>query len=261
MSIGAQIRTAREAKGLSLATIAQRTRVQPRTLAAIELDDLSHLPPRPFGRGFVRAYAEEVDLDPDRTVRDFFSQFPTLDEAPSPPPQRLALGDEPAYQVPSQWLGLVAALTILALVVTAAIVLGRRSPAARDGSVVGTSGTVAASPATKSADKAADIPTPVDHPAAPASTATPTPAAPIVLSFTMNRACWVTASADGKRVVYRTLQAGEQQTIPAQQDVTIRFGDAGAVSWTLNGRQGTPLGGNGAVRDLHITPQNAANIR
>src|SRR5262245_5979991 len=84
MSIGAQLRTAREAKGLSLGAVAQRTRVQPRTLVAIELNDLTLLPPRPFGRGFVRAYAQEVDLDPDRTVRDYFAQFPGNGEASTP---------------------------------------------------------------------------------------------------------------------------------------------------------------------------------
>ena len=71
IDVGSELRTARETKGLSIATLAQRIRVQPRTLSAIELNDLSSLPPRPFGRGFVRAYAEEVDLDPDRTVERF----------------------------------------------------------------------------------------------------------------------------------------------------------------------------------------------
>ena len=65
MDIGAQLRTARETKGLSIGTLAQRTRVPARTLAAIERNDQSAHPPHPFGRGFVRNYAEEVDLDPD----------------------------------------------------------------------------------------------------------------------------------------------------------------------------------------------------
>ena len=82
MDIGAQLRTAREGKGLSIGTVAERTRVPVRTLAAIERNDQSALPPHPFGRGFVRAYAEEVDLDPDRLVREYFAQFP------APPPVR-----------------------------------------------------------------------------------------------------------------------------------------------------------------------------
>jgi cytoskeleton protein RodZ len=76
MDIGGQLRSAREARGLSLATLAQRTRVPERALAAIERNDASALPPHPFDRGFVRTYAAEVDLDPDRMVRDYFAQFP-----------------------------------------------------------------------------------------------------------------------------------------------------------------------------------------
>ena len=63
MDIGAQLRFAREGKGLSIGTVAERTRVPVKMLAAIERNDQSALPPHPFGRGFVRAYAEEVDLD------------------------------------------------------------------------------------------------------------------------------------------------------------------------------------------------------
>ena len=124
MDIGAQLRTAREAMSLSIATLAQRTRVPARTLAAIERNDQSALPPHPFGRGFVRTYAEEVDLDPDRIVRDYFAQFPESHD----PTRAAVLRESPdvSWQPPSQWMGLGTAVAILLLVVAAAVVLGRR---------------------------------------------------------------------------------------------------------------------------------------
>ena len=76
--IGAQLRSTREAQGLTLETMAHRTRVQPRFLTAIEENDLRSIPPKPFGRGFVRAYAREVGLDPERAVHDYFGQFPAV---------------------------------------------------------------------------------------------------------------------------------------------------------------------------------------
>src|SRR6478609_6459322 len=89
MSIGAQLRAAREARGLSLDAVSRTTRVQPRILAAIERDDVAAVPPRPFGRGFVRAYAEEMGLDGDQVTRDYFAQFapptPVPDELATPP--------------------------------------------------------------------------------------------------------------------------------------------------------------------------------
>ena len=75
MSIGAQLRASREARGLSIDAVAHTTRVQPRILAAIERDDVRAVPPRPFGRGFVKAYAREIGLDGDQTTRDYFAQF------------------------------------------------------------------------------------------------------------------------------------------------------------------------------------------
>lgn len=241
--IGAELRSAREAKGLSLGTLAQRIRVPPRILAAIEVNDLSRLPPRPFGRGFVKAYAEEVDLDPAQTVHTFFSQFPPQ---PGPPPQatRRGLADS-AWHAPSAWSSLAVAGVILFVVVAAALTLAPRREADQVADVVGTSG--------------AAVPQPAQRAPAAADTAAPkAPAAPLRFAFMVSRPCWVTAVTDGQRAIYRIVEPNDPQVLNAQREITIRFGDAGAVTWSINGRAGTALGTNGAIRDLHITPENAA---
>jgi cytoskeleton protein RodZ len=254
MDIGAELRAAREAKGLSLGTLAQRIRVQPRTLAAIEINDLASLPPRPFGRGFVKAYAEEVDLDPDQTVQSFFAQFPAR---PAPPPTTMRRDSaEDVWHSTSPWTGLASAAIILILVVGAAVVLGRRNPTLAETNAVGTSGasTPPATPASAPVESAPAASTPAAPPPA-------APAAPVRLSFSVTRPCWVTATVDGHRVIYRIVQPGDPQSLNAQKEIVIRYGDAGSVTWTINDRQGTPLGSNGAIRDLRITPENAATVR
>ncbi len=251
IDVGSELRSAREAKGLSIASLAQRIRIQPRTLSAIELNDLSSLPPRPFGRGFVRAYAEEVNLDPDLTVHSFFSQFPTADR---PPPSLPRPSAEAIIAAPSPLSGLGTAAAILLVVVTAAVVLGRRNDAAEQ-NAVGTTGSNA-----PVASAAAVAPPGAASPAPVAATA-PAAAAPLRVSFTVTRECWVAATADGRRMLYRTLQPNESQTINASGVIAIRFGDAGAVKWTVNGRPGSPLGADGAVRNLTITPENVATIQ
>lgn len=259
MDIGAQLRTAREGKGLSIGTVAERTRVPARTLAAIERNDQAALPPHPFGRGFVRAYAEEVDLDSDRLVREYFAQFP------SPPPvaNHVPLSREPVeplWQPPSRWIGMATAVGILLVVVAAAVVLGRRSERATEPQTVGTTGT---SPAAPGAGGTAPVTAKGAEPGGAANqpaTAQPSSAAiTVVLSF--SRVCWVSAIADGERVLYRTLQPGERQTLTAARDLILRFGDAGAVTWTINGRDAGTPGVDGAVRNARITPENAATMR
>ena len=46
------------------------------SLEALERSDISRLPGGIFTRAFIRAYAEEVGLDPDRTIQDFIAELP-----------------------------------------------------------------------------------------------------------------------------------------------------------------------------------------
>jgi cytoskeletal protein RodZ len=73
---GARMRRAREAHGVSLRQIAETTKLSVRALEALERNDISLLPGGIFSRAFVRAYASEVGMDPEKTVRDFITQFP-----------------------------------------------------------------------------------------------------------------------------------------------------------------------------------------
>ncbi len=259
MDIGAQLRSAREGKGISIGAVAERTRVPQKMLAAIERNDQSALPPHPFGRGFVRAYAEEVDLDSDRLVREYFAQFPT----PPPVSNRVALSREPvepSWQPPSRWIGMATAVAVLVVVVAAAVVLGRRSERAADPGTVGTTGTSPAAPGTGVTPPVTPKATePTGTANAPAIAQPSAPAVTVVLS--LSGLCWVSATADGERVIYRILQPGERHTLTAARNLTLRFGDSGAVAWTINGRDAGTPGANGAVRSVQITPDNAGTMR
>lgn len=61
--VGAQLRAAREARGLQLAELARLLRLGERQVEALERGDLSGLPGKTFVRGFVRNYARAVQLD------------------------------------------------------------------------------------------------------------------------------------------------------------------------------------------------------
>jgi cytoskeletal protein RodZ len=72
---GAQLREARERKGISLRQIAAATKISVAALEALERNDISRLPGGIFSRAFVRSYAIEVGLDPDETVKKFVAHF------------------------------------------------------------------------------------------------------------------------------------------------------------------------------------------
>src|SRR5437660_667602 len=65
VNIGRQLREARERRGLSQHDVSDRTKIKPTILDAIERGDFAQLPGEPFRRGYLRAYAHEVGLDPE----------------------------------------------------------------------------------------------------------------------------------------------------------------------------------------------------
>src|SRR5438046_2205137 len=73
---GGKLRAARERRGISLRQIANATKIAVAVLEALERNDISRLPGGIFGRAFVRSYAVEVGLDPERTIQEFITQFP-----------------------------------------------------------------------------------------------------------------------------------------------------------------------------------------
>jgi len=73
--VGGKLRDARERKGLSLRQIANATKISVGMLDALERNDIKRLPGGIFSRAFVRAFANEVGLDPEKTTQEFIAQF------------------------------------------------------------------------------------------------------------------------------------------------------------------------------------------
>jgi cytoskeleton protein RodZ len=246
MDVGAALRASREARGLSIDAIARATRVQPRILAAIERNDVTAVPPRPFGRGFVRAYAREVGLDADRTAHDYFAQFA--------PPDRASTAALPLHGPPPTadrtWVRLLA---VIAIVVGAAIPLtrDRREPADSQAvPAVGTTGAPAPSAAEATTTAGASGKT----------SSAGTRASRLTVELTATRPCWITATADGNRVLYKLVGAGGVEVVRADRALSIRVGDPGAIAWRINGRSAGSIGRAGEARTFHLTPESATNF-
>ena len=81
MSVGAELAAARQTLGLSLEDIAQNTKIPVERLSAIEAADVDQLPSFVYLKGFLRAYAAEVHLDPDDITERYLAE---VDIAPPP---------------------------------------------------------------------------------------------------------------------------------------------------------------------------------
>lgn len=69
-----RLKQARMASGLSLHDIAATTKISIVVLESLERGDVTRVPGGIFSRAFVRAYAIEVGLDPDKTVAEFTAE-------------------------------------------------------------------------------------------------------------------------------------------------------------------------------------------
>lgn len=75
-SFGARLRRQREQQHVSLASIAEQTKIHLPLLEELEEDKVQHWPSGIFRRAFVRAYADAIGAQPDDVVREFLALYP-----------------------------------------------------------------------------------------------------------------------------------------------------------------------------------------
>jgi transcriptional regulator with XRE-family HTH domain len=83
---GRRLRMERERRRITLASIAENTKIGLSLLQGLERDDISRWPSGIFRRSFIRAYAQAIGLDADATAREFFERYPEPSEVPPPVP-------------------------------------------------------------------------------------------------------------------------------------------------------------------------------
>lgn len=253
---GLHLKQARENRGMSLRQIAGATKISTVALEALERGDFSRLPGGIFSRAFVRAYAVEVGLDPDETVLKYAELAEAIANASMRAPAPLEISDDDRAFLERQrqagvWLRVVAAVILVAIVGTVAWWVTSRAKQ---------TGVESSTPGPVSATTPAQAPPRAAAPVAAAPSAMPTQSRAIVIKIHADETSWVQITADGRAVLSRNLTAGETQTIEADRDVAVQFGNAGAISWTVNGRVAKPLGALGEVKRATLTKENVADF-
>jgi cytoskeleton protein RodZ len=255
MSIGADLRHAREQRGWSLEQLSNRTRITVSKLAAIEANSFDRLPDGFYRRAFLRAYAREVGLDTERVVDAYRAQCaehtqPAATEVASarrtPTSRRRLDRLSPGIQV----------LLLAILGTTAAIALTFVTSRQAPSSIAISTQT----PLTNDKPHDGEPPAVGTGGASASAASTATQAAighvPLVMEVQAEGPCWLGATADGERLVYRVLNKGERVTLQAHDELVLRIGDAGAFRFTINGIPGRRLGDAGDDLTLRLTPSN-----
>ena len=217
-------------------------------LEAMERDDFDQLPAGVLGRGHLRAFAKEVELDPDRVVERFRAEWVT--EPPPPIESSLPPAAILRQSMPIQAL-IIGAVLVAAFTLVIQVIM-REAPAGEP-DAVGTSGLAAADTAPAAVGPASGLA--ASRGDLSSSQQARAPQA-LSLELSPTGTVWVEARADGQRVLYSLMAKGDRPVVQAKEEIQLRLGNAGALDYSINGKRGRPLGRAGEVRNVRITPGN-----
>ena len=219
-SPGVRLRNARQSSGLSLAEMADRTKISERQLTAIEEDDFESLAGKTYAIGFSRTYAKALGVDDAEIIEGVRAQLAEREPYRPTVSNDFEPGD-PARVPPSRlaWiagLGVVAVLAVLFFAWP-----GFLSPAGTMPSLL-----EPAAPEKTSVAKAAPVKSQV-------------PSAGPVVFTSLEDDIWVKFyDASGAQLMQKQMNEGETYTVPADADgPQVWTGRADAFRVTVGGRE------------------------
>jgi hypothetical protein len=232
--IGNSLREARVRQGIDYPTAESGTRIRTRYLRAMEDEDFDLLPDPSYVRGFLRAYASYLGIDPALVLDEYESRYGVLAHALSPEgrkrAQRRAERGPRRREAQLLWLAIggVAGVAVLTW--------------------LGIGGSAGQAPGTPTST-------------APVATA-PAPAQSVNLSFTGRgaRGSYLevrTGSATGATLYSGLLVPGATRAFTVPNQAWVRIGNPRLITVTLDGQ---PLAIEGGTGEFLITRDGASRV-
>jgi cytoskeletal protein RodZ len=225
MSIGEVLADARGRAGLTVSQVSEQTRVRESIIRDIEQDDFASCGGDFYARGHIRSIAGAVGVDPAPLIAEFDAVHGPVS------PLRAAEVFEPARPIKirerrSPSLAMFVVVLLLAIIGYGAYRLVARPGAS--GHPVAAASSVPPSIQPTPAAKAS--------PAGSASTAPPGLTIKVAAG---QESCWVqlTRSGDGSQIYMGVVSAGSSKTWTEAQAVSLRLGNPGGITLTVNGHR------------------------
>ena len=225
MSIGESLADARRQAGLTISQVSQQTRIRESIIRDIEQGDFTACGGDFYARGHIRSIARAVGADPAPLISEYDADHGPLH------PLRAAEVFEHSKPIKirerrSPSLAMIVVVVLLAVIGFAAY---RLVSSHNKGShlAAGTAASTSTRPST--------------HPKPTASaraSATPLPS-DVVIKVDAAEECWVllTRISDGSQIYMGVVPAGSSMTWTEKQAVSIRLGNPGGITLTVDGHR------------------------
>lgn len=264
--IGSRLKAAREEKGITLREVEEATKVRVKYLEALENEEFSVLPGRVYAVGFLRSYASYLGLDSNELVKAFNEVYPHRGEEEVllvSPAERPGRRKRRGSKV---WLVLLL-LLVLATIVAFGWVWKVRLAHFSEGEARPPEAGITENPSTSGVIPG-EIPAPdtspgvLQPPAEPQQPpAGPPQAKPVTVEVRVReKECWMEVRIDGRLEFSGTLRAGEGKSFTGEQEVSIKFGNAGVVEVLRDGQPAGPMGEPGQVVTWSFTREGARRV-
>jgi len=239
-SLGQELKRERELRGISLKEIASSTKINLKFLQALENDHLEILPGKFFIKGILSAYAKCLGLEKEYVLNKYYEDS-LYKEQDSEIEHQEEKSTSSVFPRKLNFFSLVLISVLLFLIFLSFyfISLPRKSSES--------------SPETQIAvafQEEEPIPPPTELPEI-------VEAKELNLEISFLYDTWIQVYADGELVLDGLRKEGEQANVKAGEELNLHLGNAGGISYSLNGKKGKSLGRLGAVvKNIRINFDN-----
>lgn len=254
--LGYHLQQFRQKQRISLETVATKTLIPVRLLAAIETGNVEQLPEPVYIQGFIRRYADAIGMD----GIELANAFPAQTDLKTP---KASWRGTVQAQLRPLHLYLLYMVLVISAVSGLSYLLNRSSTPPMPG--LEAKQEQPNPTASKAPPSGPANPTQPDT-LASGPTAQATPASPITqksvhVGLTMTSQSWVRIVVDGKIEYEGVLSEGIEREWEANKQLVLRAGNAGGVMVSLNNGAAKRLGEPGAVEEVTFgTNANAVQL-
>lgn len=238
MSIGSELKSAREAAGFTLEQIAQRSKLRTSVVAAIEENDFSQCGGDVYARGHIRVLANLYRIDSSSLLELFEKNYGVSETALENLAYTTSANLDRHLSMSWKSLAGIAAAAIVVVVIVS--------------NQVSTTQEIVAAPESSSSSNSSQA-SPTNSESLPA-VASVDPGVTVKLTVVKSYSWISVTSADGSSLFTGQIEKGETKVFTDSQVLRLVIGNAGAVSVNVNGVDKGITGAIGEVVRLEYTP-------